>query len=75
MAKKIKKAKKNRSKISPLDVVIFLLVLCLILVFAYRLYVGIAKMTENNNSKYVMKFECENEYNSILSYCFFALLC
>jgi len=68
MVKKAKKVKKIKRKINPFDVVIFFLVFCLILVFAYRLYTGVAKAPENNNSKYVVEFECEEEYNSMLEY-------
>lgn len=65
---KVKKQKKDRRRINPLDVVIILLVLCLIAVFVYRLYEGIATPSFNKNSEFELSFVCEDEYNSMIKY-------
>lgn len=62
------KNKKERRRINPFDVVVLLLVLILIATFAYRLYAGVAEDDNSDYIKYVMEFECENEYNSLLDY-------
>ena len=64
----VTKAKKEKRRINPFDVVVILLVIILIATFAYRLYDGIADSGNSNDIKYVMEFECENEYNSLLNY-------
>jgi hypothetical protein len=60
--------KKEKRRINPFDVVVILLVLVLIATFAYRLYAGIAEDDDSDYIKYVMEFECENEYNSLIDY-------
>jgi hypothetical protein len=64
------KNKKNREmrRINPFDVIIVILIVCLLFTFAYRIYVGVADETHKNEIKYVMKFECEEEYNSLLDH-------
>lgn len=67
MAKE-KNRKTARRRINPLDVVIILLVLCLIATFAYRLYSGVASPILKDESKLVLSFECDDEYNSMVKY-------
>ena len=67
MAKEMKK-KRERKKINAFDVVIILLILCLIATFAYRVYDGIADPTMNKDPKYVVTFNCDDEYISLAKY-------
>ena len=59
---------KKIKKFNVLDVVVILLVILLIATFIYRIYVGVDKVSNQENSKYVMTFECDSEYNSLLDY-------
>lgn len=75
MAKDInKKDKKQRDgervkkKINPFDVIIVLLLLCLLGTLAYRVYDGISVENADQESKYVVRFECDEAYNSVMGY-------
>ena len=69
MAKEMKiKKKRERKKINAFDVVIILLILCLIVTFAYKMYDGIADPTFKKDSKYVVTFKCDDEYISLAKY-------
>lgn len=67
MAKKLKK-KKDRKKINPFDVVVVLLILCLVGTLGYRVYQGVADPSFQKDSKYVVTFECDEEYRSVVKY-------
>ena len=58
---------KERKKINPFDVVVILLVVCLLMSFGYRIYVGFADEVSGNVSGYVLEFESES-CRSILAY-------
>lgn len=61
--------RKERKRANAFDIVIILLLLCLLVTFGYRIYVGIDN--DNLGTKevsYVLKFECEDEYDSLLKY-------
>lgn len=65
--KKIKKeVSKTRKKINPFDVIIVLLLLCLLGTLAYRVYDGVTVKNSKKDSKYVMTFECEGVYSSLV---------
>ncbi len=67
--KKIKKeSKKAKKRVNPFDVIIVLLILCLIGTLAYRVYDGVTVKNSKKDSKYVMSFECEGVYSSLVSY-------
>ena len=69
MAKTKKNEKRReRRRINAFDVVIVLLILCLIATFAYRVYDGIADPTMKKDPKYVLTFECDEEYISLTKY-------
>ncbi len=67
MAKKLKK-KRERKKLNPFDVVVVLLILCLVGTLGYRVYEGVANPSFQKDSKYVVTFECDEEYNSVIKY-------
>ncbi len=67
MAKKLKK-KRERKKLNPFDVVVVLLILCLVGTLGYRVYQGVADPSFQKDSKYVVTFECDEEYNSVVKY-------
>lgn len=59
---------KTQKRMNLFDVVVILLVLCLIATLVYRIYVGIDKISGQANSEYIVEFECDSEYNSLLEY-------
>lgn len=67
MAKKLKK-KKDSKKLNPFDVVVVLLILCLVGALGYRVYQGVADPSFQKDSKYVVTFECDEGYNSLVDY-------
>lgn len=60
--------KKEKKRVNAFDVVVILLTVCLLLTFAYRIYAGLADESYRSEIKYVMAFECDAEYDSILNY-------
>ncbi len=61
--------KKLKRKINIIDVVIILLILALIATCIYKINSELNSNTlGKKHSNYVLKFECEGEYNSILKY-------
>lgn len=69
MANVKKKEKKDKKGLNIFDAVVILLVVCLLGTLGYRLYSGIGKDASGiSNAKYVMTFECDEEYNSLLRY-------
>lgn len=63
-------AKKSKAKrrINIFDAVVILLLVCLVFTFGYRMYNGLADGSSSGTAKYVMTFECEQGYNSILDH-------
>jgi hypothetical protein len=60
---------KKKKGINAFDAVVILLLLCLFATFAYRIYTGFGESDDGvAGSKYVMEFQCDKEYNSILRY-------
>ena len=60
---------KQRKGINAFDAVVILLLLCLVATFAYRIFTGFGESEDGvSGSKYVMEFQCDGEYNSILRY-------
>ena len=60
---------KKRKGINAFDAVVILLLLCLVATFAYRIFTGFGESDDGvAGSKYVMEFQCDGEYNSILRY-------
>ena len=66
MAKEMKK--KREKKITPFDVVIVLLVICLFGAFAYRVYDNVAAPRFEKNSQYIVSFSCNDDYNCVAKY-------
>ena len=60
--------KKNRVKINAFDVFLVLLVLCLIGTLIFRIYSGISENKNSHNNEYVLSFECDGEYDSVIRY-------
>lgn len=67
MAKEIRQKKEHR-RINAFDVVIILLILCLAGAFGYRVYQGVSDPDTRKESKYIVEFECEGVYNSLVDY-------
>lgn len=61
-------AKKTRKKINVIDVIIILLVLALIGTVTYRVYGLLSNGSSNKGSDYIVSFECDAEYITMLSY-------
>ena len=59
---------KSRKKMNLFDVVVILLVLSLIATMIYRIYSGIEIGSVGADSEYVVEFECDSEYSSLLDY-------
>lgn len=60
--------KKTRRKINVIDVVIILLVLALIGTVVFRIYTKISDNPSNKHSKFIVTFECDEEYNSLVKH-------
>ena len=60
--------KKTRRKINVIDVVIILLVLALIGTVVFKIYTKISDNPSNKHSKYIVTFECDEEYNSLVKH-------
>lgn len=60
--------RKEKRRLNVFDLVILLLLLCLLITFGYRIYAGIDKNNSGGDSYYMMSFECESEYDSLLRY-------
>lgn len=61
-------ARKTPRKINVFDVVIILLIVLLIGTLIYRIYISNDKESTQSGTKYVIYFECDNVYNSLISY-------
>ncbi|MBE6583436.1 MAG: DUF4330 family protein [Ruminococcaceae bacterium] len=62
------KTKKKKVRLNVIDVLIILLVIALIATVVYRVYTGINNKTSPVSSKYVITFECDDAYDSMLQY-------
>ena len=60
--------KKNRVKINAFDIFLVLLVLCLIGTLVFRIYNGVAEDKNSYNNEYILSFEADGEYDSIIRY-------
>ena len=55
-------------KVNAFDIFVLLLVLCLIATLAFKIYDSASDEANTDNSKVMLEFVCEGEYNSILNY-------
>ena len=62
------KTKKKRVRFNVIDVLIIFLVVALIATVVYRVYTGINDGTASSQGKYVITFESDSEYDSIVDY-------
>lgn len=62
------KEKKSHRRINAFDVMIILLALCLVATLGYRIYKGVSTPDLSENSKYIVEFECDEIYNSLVNY-------
>lgn len=60
--------KTSAKKFNVFDVVVILLVISLIATFVYQIYAGVDKVSGKNRSQYILSFECDSSYNSVLKY-------
>ena len=67
MAKENRQKKEHR-RINAFDVAIILLILCLLGALGYRIYQGVSDPDTRKESKYIVEFECEGVYNSLIDY-------
>ena len=59
----------EKRRLNVFDAVILLLLLCLVISFGYRIYLGIDKNASGiEDAYYIMSFECDREYDSLLRY-------
>lgn len=68
MMNKENKKTKVKMKVNAFDIFVLLLVLCLIATLVYKIYTSIADESNTDNSKVMIEYVCEDEFNSILSY-------
>ena len=60
---------KTKKRINVIDVVIIILVLVLVASVVYRVYGAISNGgASSGQSDYIVKFECDSEYNSLIKY-------
>lgn len=60
--------KRNTRKINVIDVIVILLVLALIATAVFKIYSEISNGSSNKQSNYIVSFECDSEYRSLLKY-------
>ena len=60
--------KKSRRRINVIDVIIIILVLALIATGVFKLYSEITNGRSGKQSDYIVTFECDAEYRSLISY-------
>lgn len=60
--------KRNTRKINVIDVIVILLVLALIATAVFKIYSEISNGNSNKQSNYIVSFECDSEYRSLLKY-------
>lgn len=66
--KKLRDGERVKKKVNPFDVIIVLLLLCLLGTLAYRVYDGVSVENADQESRYVVRFECDEAYNSLMGY-------
>lgn len=59
---------KIKRKINAFDIFVIFLVLCLLGTLIFRMYRGVARERKNENSEFIMRFECEEGFDSISGY-------
>jgi hypothetical protein len=59
---------KKKVRLNVIDVLIIILAIALIATVVYRIYTGVSDKTSPSQSKYIMTFECEDEYSSLVEY-------
>ena len=59
---------KKKVKLNVIDILIIILVIALIATVVYRVYTGISKKTSPASSKYVITFEIDSQYDSMIGY-------
>ena len=59
---------KKKVRLNVIDVLIIILTIALIATVVYRIYTGISDKTSPSKSKYIVTFECEDEYSSLVNY-------
>ena len=59
---------KKKIRINIFDVVVILLVVALMVTLVFRIYSGANKFSRQAEATYVLEFECDSEYNSLLYY-------
>ncbi len=62
------KSNKKKVKLNVIDVLIIFLVIALVGTISYRVYMGISNKTSASRSQFVITFECNEEYNSMIKY-------
>lgn len=61
--------RKEKRRLNVFDAVIILLLLCLLISFGYRIWAGMDSNSSGmRDAYYVMEFECDAEYDSLLRY-------
>lgn len=59
---------KSKKRLNVIDVLIILLVVALVATVAYRIYAGVSEKRNGLQSRYIVTFECDSEYSSMLKY-------
>ena len=62
------KTNKKKVRFNVIDVLIIFLVVALIATVVYRVYTGVNEGTASSQGKYVITFESDSEYDSIVDY-------
>lgn len=60
--------KKTKKRINVIDVIIILLALALIATIVFNIYNKLSDNPSDMHGKYVMTFECDDEYNSLVKH-------
>ena len=59
---------KSKKRINVIDIIIILLVLALVGTVVYRVYSSINDGSTKKGSDYIVTFECDSEYHTMIEY-------
>ena len=59
---------KIKNKLNAFDIAVILLLIALVATVLYQMFVTVSETNSQSRAKYIMEFECEEEYDSLLRY-------
>ncbi len=62
------KGHRSKNKLNAFDIAVILLLVALVATVLYQMFVTVSEADSQSKAKYIMEFECEEEYDSLLRY-------